>query len=122
MDFGAIVENLSWIDQVATGVWIGLTVVMLYVLYRVYRDRGSKDGNIYFGIFLLVAVYAYPFYTGFFQFQTIAWIGNVVTFLITLIHAIRLRKLSVPLSWCMSPQLAWLFVATVYLSLKMIEA
>jgi tryptophan-rich sensory protein len=109
-----IIENLSWIDTIASTVWIVLSLIMFWILYRVYETLGSTHPTFYFGIFLLIMVWLYPVYTFFFNQLEVGFVGNVLTLILTVMYMNRLRPVSVRISRMMIPQVVWLIVATFY--------
>ena len=109
-----IVEALSWIDTVAGTVWIFLTVIMFWLLYKVYDTQGSKHPTFYFGVFLLVFVWLYPLYTFLFNQLEVGFAGNILTLIVTVVYMKKLKVISIILSRWMIPQIVWLIVATFY--------
>lgn len=109
-----IIESLSWIDTIAATVWILLTVIMFWLLYRVYETLGSGHKTFYLGIFLLVIVWLYPLYTFLFNQLEVGFLGNIFTLVVTIIYMNRLKAISAPLSRWMIPQIIWLLIATFY--------
>ena len=115
------IAYLSWIDSVAGGVWILLSLIMIGVLYQIYRKRGSANPYFFLGLFLLIIVWLYPLYTSFFDNMEIGMAGNLITLLVTIAFMLRLKSISKRLSQFMIPQVIWLFVATVYVGLMLID-
>lgn len=109
-----IVEALSWIDTIAGTVWIFLTVIMFWLLYKVYDAKGSKHPTFYFGVFLLVFVWLYPLYTFLFNQLEVGFIGNILTLVVTVVYMKKLKMISKILSRWMIPQIGWLIAATFY--------
>ena len=109
-----IVEALSWIDTVAGTVWIFLTVIMFWLLYKVYDAKGSKHPTFYFGVFLLVFVWLYPLYTFLFNQLEVGFVGNILTLIVTVVYMKKLKVISKILSRWMIPQIVWLIAATFY--------
>ena len=70
---------------------------------------------------LIGADYAYPLYTGFFQWLTIAEIGNIFTLLLTAGVAIILTRFSKKLSLLLIPQMVWTLVTSIYMGLVLIK-
>ncbi|MGB5238504.1 MAG: TspO/MBR family protein [Flavobacteriaceae bacterium] len=115
-----IIESLSWIDTIASTVWIVLSVIMFWILYKVYETLGSSHPTFYFGIFLIVMVWLYPVYTFFFNQLEVGFVGNVFTLLITVMYMKRLRPVSQSKSLWMIPQIVWLIVATFYVGCMLV--
>lgn len=109
-----IVQALSWIDTVAGTVWIFLTIIMFWLLYKVYDTYGSRHLTFYFGIFLLIFVWLYPLYTFLFNQLEVGFIGNILTLVVTVIYMNKLRLVSGNLSRWMIPQIVWLVLASFY--------
>ncbi|MEO0895801.1 MAG: tryptophan-rich sensory protein [Bacteroidota bacterium] len=118
-----ILGYLRWIDSAAGPVWVFLLTTLLVVtLVQVNKQIGRKNGTFNWGIFLLVSIYLYPLYTGFYKSLEIGMIGNVVTFVFTLVHQQNLKNVNPRLSRLMWPQLIWLTVATIYVGLQLAES
>ncbi|MEM8887817.1 MAG: tryptophan-rich sensory protein [Bacteroidota bacterium] len=116
-----IIESLSWIDSIAGFVWLVLSGIMIYILFRIKGLEGTKNKYFSLGVFLLVIVWLYPLYTGFYSSLEIGAVGNVFTLGVTLWHLIRLKELDRRLSSLMIPQIIWLSVATFYVSLMILD-
>ncbi len=115
-----IIEALSWIDTVAGTVWIFLTIIMFWLLYKVYDTLGSKHPTFYFGVFLLVFVWLYPLYTYLFNQLEVGFVGNILTLVVTVVYMNKLKVISRILSRWMIPQIVWLIVATFYVSCMLV--
>jgi tryptophan-rich sensory protein len=114
------IESLSWIDTIASTVWIFLTVIMFWLLYKVYEALGSSHPTFYFGIVLLIVVWLYPIYTFFFNQLEVGFVGNVLTLLVTVMYMKRLRPISIAKSRWMIPQVVWLIIATFYVGCMLV--
>lgn len=119
-DLKQLLDYFTWIDLIAAGVWIVLTVIMIWILYRIHRVMGSKNPYSYLGIFLLVIVWLYPIYTYLFNQLEIGAAGNVFTLLVTLRYGSKLKELKQGLHRYMIPQIIWLIVATLYIGLQIL--
>ncbi len=115
-----IIESLSWIDTIASTIWIILSVIMFWILYKVYETHGSSHPTFYFGIFLLIMVWLYPVYTFLFNQLEVGFVGNVLTLMLTLMYIKRLRAVSVSVSRLMIPQIVWLVLATFYVGCMLV--
>ena len=115
-----IVEALSWIDTIAGTVWIILTVIMFWLLYKVYDALGSKHSTFYFGVFLLAFVWLYPLYTYLFNQLEVGFAGNILTLVFTVMYMNKLKVISRILSRWMIPQIIWLIVATFYVGCMLV--
>ena len=115
-----LINALSWIDTIAATVWIGLTVIMFWILYKVYGKEGKNHPVFRFGVFLLVLVWLYPIYTFAFNQLEVGLAGNLVTLWATYSYKNRLKPLGVKYSKWMYPQLIWLCLATLYVGLLLI--
>ena len=112
-----LINALAWIDTVAPTVWIGLTVIMFWILYKVYAMEGRKHPIFKFGVFLLVLVWLYPLYTFIFNQIEVGIAGNLLTLWATISYSNRLKSLSKRMANLMYPQIIWLCLATVYVAL-----
>lgn len=115
-----IIEALSWIDTIAGTVWIVLTIIMFWLLYKVYEVLGSSHPTFYLGIFLLVLVWLYPLYTFLFNQLEVGFLGNIFTLIVTVVYMNRLKKLFLDKSRWMIPQIAWLVVAIFYIGCMLV--
>ena len=115
-----VIEALSWIDTAAGTVWILLTIIMFWLLYKVYELLGSSHPTFYFGIFLLALVWLYPLYTYLFNQLEVGFLGNVFTLLVTVLYMNRLKQLSIKKSRWMIPQIVWLVIATFYVGCMLV--
>lgn len=116
-----LIAYLSWIDGVAGAVWVLLSLIMIGVLYQIYRKRGSTNPYFFLGFFLLIIMWLYPLYTSFFDNMEIGIIGNLITLFVTIAYMVRLKAISKRLSQYMIPQTIWLCVATIYVGLMLME-
>ncbi len=117
----SFLSYLSWIDGVAGAVWVLLSLIMVGVLFQIYRKKGSSNPHFILGLFLLMLVWLYPLYTSFFANPEVGMIGNIITLLITLAYMARLKSISQHLSRFMIPQVVWLFIATIYVGVMLID-
>lgn len=111
-----LINALSWIDTVAATVWIVLTVIMFWILYRVHDLEGKKHPIFKFGIFLLVLVWLYPLYTFVFNQLEVGFAGNLITLWATISYASRLKAFKKLAIW-MIPQIVWIVLASIYVGL-----
>ncbi|MBT8180505.1 MAG: tryptophan-rich sensory protein [Eudoraea sp.] len=116
-----IINALSWIDSAAATVWILLTIIMFWLLYKVYDIEGRKHPVFGFGVFLLILVWLYPLYTFFFNQLEVAFIGNLLTLWATIIYMQKLKKLPVREYKWMIPQIVWIIIATFYVGCMLVE-
>ena len=115
-----IINALSWIDTVAGTVWIVLTVIMFWLLYKVYETVGSKHPTFYFGILVLVFVWLYPLYTFLFNQLEVGFMGNIATLVLTVMYMNRLKDVVKDKSRLMIPQIVWLILATFYVGCMLV--
>ena len=119
METSEILNSLSWIDSIAGGVWLVLSSFTVYTLIKVKKKYGIDNSLFQLGLFLLLSIWLYPAYTLFFSNLAIGQIGNIFTLFITLVYLYFLKKAHIPSFKIMLPQVAWLFVAIVYLGLQL---
>ncbi|MDX1315775.1 MAG: tryptophan-rich sensory protein [Eudoraea sp.] len=115
-----ILNALSWIDTIAPTVWIGLTVIMFWLLYKVYGKEGRKHPVFRFGVFLLVLVWLYPIYTFLFNQIEVGLAGNLFTLWATNAYRNRLNSIDKKMSKWMYPQIIWLCLATFYVTILLL--
>lgn len=115
-----LLNALSWIDTIAATVWIGLTVIMFWILYKVYGKEGKKHPVFRFGVFLLVLVWLYPIYTYFFNQLEVGLAGNLLTLWATISYRNRLKPLGGKMANWMFPQIIWVCLASVYVGLLLL--
>ena len=116
-----ILNELRWIYMVAGGVWVVLTVFMIWVLLEIYKSLGDKNPYFRLGLFLLAIVWLYPVYTGLYQQLEIGFVGNIFTLFITILYMSKVNKISKSLPKWMIPQSIWLTVATFYTGLMIVD-
>jgi tryptophan-rich sensory protein len=116
-----IINALSWIDSAAATVWILLTIIMFWLLYKVYDIEGRKHPVFGFGVFLLILVWLYPLYTFLFNQLEVAFIGNLLTLWVTIVYMQKLKKLPVREYKWMIPQIVWIIIATFYVGCMLVE-
>ena len=116
-----LLNALAWIDTIAATVWIGLTVIMFWLLYKVYAMEGKKHPVFRFGVFLLVLVWLYPLYTFLFNQVEVGLAGNLLTLWATISYRNRLKSMGKNMANWMYPQIIWLCLATIHVSLFLIN-
>ena len=116
-----LLNALAWIDTIAATVWIGLTVIMFWLLYKVYAMEGKNHPVFRFGVFLLVLVWLYPLYTFLFNQVEVGLAGNLLTLWATISYRNRLKSLGKNMAKWMYPQIIWLCLATIYVGLFLIN-
>ena len=116
-----LINALSWIDTIAATVWIGLTVIMFWILYKVYGTEGKKHPVFRFGVFLLILVWLYPIYTFVFNQIEVGLMGNLITLWATYSYRNRLKPIGAKYANWMYPQLIWICLATIYVGLLLIN-
>ena len=112
-----LINALSWIDTIAPTVWIALTVIMFWILYKVYGKEGKKHPVFRFGVFLLILVWLYPLYTYVFNQVEVSLAGNLITLWATLAYRKRLMSFGRNIANWMLPQLIWIGIAVIYVGL-----
>ena len=117
----SLLNALSWIDTIAPTIWIGLTVIMFWILYKVYGKEGKKHPVFRFGVILLVLVWLYPLYTYIFNQLEVGLAGNLITLWVTISFSRRLKPLGDKMARLMYPQIIWLCVAIVYVGLLIVN-
>ena len=116
-----IINALSWIDSAAATVWILLTIIMFWLLYKVYETEGRNHPVFHFGVFLLVLVWLYPLYTFLFNQLEVAFLGNLITLWATVVYMQKLRKLPIKEFKWMIPQIVWIIIASFYVGCMLVE-
>jgi len=116
-----IINALSWIDSAAATVWILLTIIMFWLLYKVYDIEGRKHPVFGYGVFLLILVWLYPLYTFLFNQLEVAFIGNLLTLWVTISYMQKLKKLPIKEHKWMIPQIVWIIIATFYVGCMLVE-
>lgn len=116
-----LINALSWIDTLAPTVWIALTVIMFWILYKVYGKEGKKHPVFRFGVFLLILVWLYPLYTYVFNQFEVSLAGNLITLWATLAYRKRLMSFGKNAANWMLPQLIWIGIAIIYVGLLVFD-
>lgn len=117
----AFLEQFSWIHHVATGIWMALTFLMIWVLINIYSLTGASNKYFYWGVFLMIVVWLYPYITSSTSLLELVLAGNLLVMGVTLVHLRWLREVSIRLSRLMIPQLLWITTLTVHSGLPLIE-
>jgi len=122
MDTVAIEQSLSWIDQVAGGVWVGLTALLGLSAYRLARTQGTFRNRYTNRLLVLVAlIWTYPLYTFGFQSLLAGLIGNIVVAAFAGYVVTYSWKESHQAALLVTPIIGWLSVATFYISLMIVN-
>ena len=121
MNVQDIISKLNWIDSVAGGVWMGLTLIMCLVLQFIYRKQGPRSTMFKWGVFLMLLVWMYPLYTAFYTQMEIGMIGNIFTLGVTWIYFTKVRTILPSRAFWLLPQMLWLGIATVYVGLLLVD-
>jgi hypothetical protein len=109
-----ILSYLSWIDDIATLIWIILSFIILWILLRIYLQTGTQNKYFYSGILLIFILWLNPLYTSFFESPGISEIVNIFTLIITVLYKNTLKKYSIQLSRLLIPQVIWFSIAILY--------
>ncbi|TAI48267.1 hypothetical protein [Flagellimonas allohymeniacidonis] len=115
-----ILDYFTWIDFMAAGVWILLSIIMIWILIRVDKLKGRNNPYFYLGLFLLVFVWLYPLYTYLFNQLEVGAAGNLLTLWLTLKYRSRLKEVKQNLHNYLAPQIIWLVLATLYVGLQIL--
>lgn len=116
-----IVEALSFVDDVVTFVWVGLTVLMVSSLFLLFRNPEAnkirrRTISIVAVILVIVATWTYPFYAGGFTdvdlvrqlYATYAYSGFLlIVFIVVMSYAVLPALL-------LFPTFIWLAIAITY--------
>jgi tryptophan-rich sensory protein len=117
LDVGKLIENLSWIEKVAGGVWVFLTILLLFAIFDIAKSQGGwKNKYVFSIIILIVFIWLYPFYTLGFQLIP-GLIGNIAVGLIACFIVWFVWPLSRKAGLLTAPVIIWIFAATFYVSL-----
>jgi len=116
-----ILEYFSWIESVTTLIWVLLTVILAWILAKIYFQTGTQNRYFGIGILLILLIWMFPLYNSHFHNPGIGEIGNVITLMVTVFYKIKLSKYSLQLSKLLIPQLLWLCIAILYHGLLWID-
>ena len=115
-----MIESLSWIDSAAATVWILLSLIMFWILYKLYESVGSTHPTFRFGVFLIILVWLYPVYTYLLNQLEVGLAGNILTLAATVMYMKKLKKILPAIAKWMIPQIIWLILATIYVGAMVI--
>lgn len=105
-----LVENLTWINDVVSYVWIALTLLMIGSLYLLHKKDHREFWLI---VILLIATWLYPLYS--LNFAVVA--GTVGTALYTVLLVYVLYRVYRMEKWAAAllvPTLIWVAIALSY--------
>ena len=120
MNLKEFFKSLSWIDNIAAPIWIILTILLAWTLFKTIQQIGWKNEYVYWQIGLLVFIWMHPVYTSIIKGDTIVEIGNIATLILTVIVFYKLKIQFNAFSNWLIPQIIWLTVASLYVGLKLI--
>lgn len=118
MNLSELLSYFDWINQIAGGVWGFLSILMIVTILRLRKMGKVTRPAMQTGIVLLIFVWLYPLYTLSFQSMILGEAGNILTLMLTVFYARRVKQISRPLARLMIPQMIWLSMACVYLGLQ----
>ena len=122
MDTTEIVQSLSWIDQVAGAVWVGLTALLGLSAHRLARTQGTFRNRYTGRLLVLVAlIWTYPLYAFGFHSLLAGLIGNIVVAIFAGYVVAYSWKASNQAALLVTPIIGWLSVATFYVSLMIVN-
>ncbi|MFE4106032.1 hypothetical protein [Almyronema epifaneia] len=121
MDVDAVVKQLSWIERVASRVWVVLTLMMLASLCFLVKAEGQIWQKYVYSVLALIAmVWLYPLYT--FGFRLVpGLIGNIAVGLLAAWVVWFVSASSAIAAYLIVPVIIWLSVATVYVILLLLN-
>jgi len=114
------IHSLSWINNIAAPIWIILSIILIWLLFKTVQNVGWQNKNIYWQIGLLVFIWMHPVYTSLFKGDNIVEIGNIATFILTFLVFYKLKIQFKSLAHLLIPQIIWITIASLYIGLKLI--
>lgn len=111
------VAQLDWIDDVVVFVWIGLTALMAWSGYLVYRASGGVTWRLGLVAAVVLATWLYPVYTAGFSLRP-GFVANIAYGIFVLAVIVALLPSSRASSALLAPILVWIPVATWYVWLQ----
>ena len=121
MNLKEFFKSLSWIDNIAAPIWIILTILLAWTLFKTIQQIGWKNEYVYWQIGLLVFIWMHPVYTSIIKGDTIVEIGNIATLILTVIVFYKLKIQFNTLANWLIPQIIWITIASLYIGLKLLD-
>jgi tryptophan-rich sensory protein len=109
-------QGWSWVDQIVGSVWVGLLIALggsWWLLRRVGGWEAAATARLV--LVLATICLVYPFTFGLTLYSGLA--GNILIAGFAAWVAFRARSSSTPAALLVLPVVAWLVIATIYLSL-----
>jgi len=114
-----LADKLRWIDQIVSGVWVVLSILMFISAWIIYREKGTNR-EFWLVVVLIGATWTYPLYT--FGFKLIpGLIGNVLYIAFTLFVITQVRNVSINASYLLYPLVAWVGFASIYVVFQLLS-
>ncbi|WP_435579678.1 hypothetical protein [Gilvibacter sp.] len=114
-------QSLYWIPEYATGVWVTLSVLIVFVLLKIIQRRHLGKSLFNLGIGVLALIWLYPLITPYFYPIETGLILTLITFGFSIYYYSRLAREAAKLHLLLVPQLIWLSLSTLYLLLVLIS-
>lgn len=83
MNLSELLSYFDWINQIAGGVWVFLSILMIVTILRLRKMGKVTRPAMQTGIVLLIFVWLYPLYTLSFQSMILGEAGNILTLMLT---------------------------------------
>jgi hypothetical protein len=120
MDLRDFVKSVSWITNIAAPIWIILSIILIWILFKTVQQVGWYNKFVYWQIGLFIFVWLHPVYTSFLKGDIIVEIGNIVSLILTVLVFYKLKIKFGSISNWLIPQIIWLTIASLYIGLKLI--
>lgn len=117
----SLLQYLNWIPNLATGVWLVLTGILIYTLLEINKKLDMKQPVFKAGVVLVVLIWLYPLYTRLFYPIEAGFIGNIITLLATFYYYKKLSQSIGHLRVWLWPQLIWISIASFFTLLLLIH-
>ena len=113
-----LADKLRWIDQIVSGVWVVLSILMFISAWIIYREKGTNR-EFWLVVVLIGATWTYPLYT--FGFKLIpGLIGNILYIAFTLFVITQVKNASINASYMLYPLVAWVGFASIYVVFQLL--
>ena len=113
-----LVDKLRWVDQIVTGVWIVLSLLMFISAWFIYQEKGFNR-DFWYIVGLVIATWTYPLYTLGFKLVP-GLVGNIFYVAFTIFVITQVRQSSEIASYLLYPIVFWVTFATVYVIFQLL--
>jgi hypothetical protein len=109
-----LLDALSWVPDYATGIWIVLSGLLIYILLMLNKRQNMQTPLFKTGVVLLAIIWLYPLVTPYVYPIESGFLANLLTLGLTVYYFKQLKAQAPKLQLWLLPQLLWLVFSTLY--------